>query len=91
MSTSALLASTIITTFGLVGLAFVASRKGHQVISRVFGSSGLAVYRLKLFDVALVITAEAGTFRTTPGSVKLVARGVTSEHVAVSPVCRSAG
>jgi hypothetical protein len=33
MSGSALLASTIITTFGLVGLAFVASRKGYQVLA----------------------------------------------------------
>jgi hypothetical protein len=33
MSTSPLLASTITTTFGLAGLAFVASRKGHQVLA----------------------------------------------------------
>jgi hypothetical protein len=33
MSAAALLASTITTTFGLVGLAFVASRKGHQVLA----------------------------------------------------------
>jgi len=33
MSTSALLASTITTTFGLAGLAFVASRKGYQVLA----------------------------------------------------------
>jgi hypothetical protein len=33
MSTSPLLASTITTTFGLVGLAFVASRKGYQVLA----------------------------------------------------------
>ncbi len=33
LSTSALLASTITTTFGLAGLAFVASRKGHQVLA----------------------------------------------------------
>jgi hypothetical protein len=28
----------------------------------VFGSGGLAVYRLKLFDVALVVMAEARIF-----------------------------
>jgi hypothetical protein len=33
MSASALLASTIITTLGLAGLAFVASRKGYQVLA----------------------------------------------------------
>jgi len=33
MSTSALLASTITTTFGLAALAFVASRKGYQVLA----------------------------------------------------------
>jgi hypothetical protein len=33
MSTSALLASTITATFGLAGLAFVASRKGYQVLA----------------------------------------------------------
>ncbi len=33
MSASALLASAIVTTFGLVGLGFVASRKGHQLLA----------------------------------------------------------
>ena len=33
MSASALLASTIVATFGLTGLAFVASRKGYQVLA----------------------------------------------------------
>ncbi len=33
MSASALLASTIVATFGLAGLAFVATRKGHQVLA----------------------------------------------------------
>ena len=33
MSTSPLLASTITTTFGLVGLAFVASQKEYQVLA----------------------------------------------------------
>ncbi len=33
MSASALLASTIMITFGLAGLAFVASRKGNQVLA----------------------------------------------------------
>jgi len=33
MSASALLASSITTTLGLAGLAFVASRKGYQVFA----------------------------------------------------------
>ena len=33
MLTSALLASTITTAFGLAGLAFAASRKGYQVLA----------------------------------------------------------
>ena len=61
MSASAPLTSTIMTMFGLARLAFVASRKGYQVFSRVFGNCGLAGYRLKLFAVALVITGEART------------------------------
>jgi len=33
MSASALLASTIVATIGLAGLAFVASRRGYQVLA----------------------------------------------------------
>ncbi len=33
MSASALLAFTVVATFGLAGLAFAASRKGYQVLA----------------------------------------------------------
>ena len=39
MSASAFLASTIMITFGLVGLAFVASRKGHQVLAALLAAA----------------------------------------------------
>ena len=67
MSASALLASTIVATFGLAGLAFVASRRGLSGLGRVFGSGRLAVYRPQLFDLALVITAETKYFQNNSG------------------------
>ena len=39
MSASAPLTSTIMTMFGLARLAFVASRKGYQVFSRVLATA----------------------------------------------------
>ncbi len=38
MSASALLASNIMTTFVLAGLAFVASRKGYQVLAALLAA-----------------------------------------------------